>query len=122
MDPKTYAELRKLGLDSRWTVGKAKKVVKSFRSERKEISDANIVVMAEAITLSGPAILAKAELQLIDRINQLGRVEAESIHAYMETRYRILSKGVDPASLPPIPECILSCIKDARKEPVILME
>jgi hypothetical protein len=122
MDPKTYAELRKLGLDSRWTVGKAKKVVKSFRADMREIKDTNVVVMAEAITLSGPAILAKAELQLIDKINQLGRVEAESFHSYMETRYRILSKGVDPASLPPIPECILNSIQDARKEPVILME
>jgi hypothetical protein len=106
MKPEIYSKMRELGLPNRWTLQKASNVVKKFRAEMREIKDANTMVMAEAITLSGDAVIETASLKLLMRINQLGSLEATKLHDYMVARAAYLSAGYDPADLPEIPESI----------------
>jgi hypothetical protein len=118
MDPKVYAEMRKLGLSNRWDLSKARKVVKTFRSDMKEIKESNIIVTAEAITMTGDAVIATASLKLMKKLHQLGSLGATKMMEYLSVRQDCIACGMDPASLPAIPACIM---QELQKNSVILI-
>ncbi len=119
MDPKVYDAMRKLGLSNRWNIAKARKVVKTFRSDMKEIKDSNIIVTAEAVTMTGDAVIATASLKLLKKLHQLGSLGATKMMEYLSTRQDCLACGMDPASLPAIPACIM---QELQKNSVTLID
>jgi hypothetical protein len=121
MKPEIYAKMRELGLPNRWTLSKAQKTVKNFRADMREIKTANTMVLAEAITLTGDAVLETASLKLLMKINQLGSLQTTKLHDYMQVRNAYLSAGYDPAELPPIPDSIRRMLSMGEDETVNLM-
>ena len=120
MDPKVYDAMRKLGLNNRHDVGKARKVVKTFRENMGEIKDGLVMVAAEAIKKAGPIILMEKELVLLNKLHQLERVEPEALSRYLHARQACIQNGVNPDDLPPIPDNIRRMLS-AGTEPVTLM-
>ncbi len=113
--------MRELGLPNRWTLSKAQKTVKSFRADMREIKTANTMVLAEAITMTGSAVIATAEIKLLSKINQLGSLETTKLNDYMQARSAYLSAGYDPAELPEIPESIRRMLSNGENEPRTLI-
>jgi hypothetical protein len=121
MKPEIYSKMRELGLPNRWNLSKATKVVKTFRAEMREIKTANTIVLAEAITMTGDAVIATASLKLLMKINQLGSLETTKLNDYMQVRNAYLSAGYDPAELPPIPDSIRRMLSNGEEEPRTLI-
>ena len=113
--------MRELGLPNRWNLSKAQKTVKNFRAEMREIKVANTMVMAEAITMTGDAVIETASIKLLMKINQLGSLGAAKLHDYMQVRNAYLSAGYDPAELPPIPESIRRMLSSGEGNPRTLI-
>ena len=120
MDPKVYDAMRKLGLNNRHDVGKARKIVKTFRENMGEIKDGLVMVAAEAIKKAGPIILMEKELVLLNKLHQLDRVEPEALSRYLHARQACIQSGIDPSNLPEIPDTIRRMLS-AGTEPVTLM-